>query len=151
MSPTSAKSPAKAIRPSLSASHRRAIDTLLDATDGPFRRSALSKVLYPLTAPRSRQKADLLADAALRELSKAGRIQRQGHLHWIKVSRERVLRSGRMVPEMAEMVALSLTTHCPRKYLVVDMETGDLWAGDTTGWKRASAEDRRDAAACLQL
>lgn len=146
MEPKSTIEPKK---PVLRDSHRKAVESLLDTTDGAFRRAALSQVLYSLTSPRSRQKSDQLADLVLKELSKVGRIQRQGHLHWIKVERDRTLRSGRTVPEIAGTATLTLTTHCPRKWLAVDMETGDVWVGDTKGWKRATTEDRQAAASCL--
>jgi hypothetical protein len=137
-------------KPDVRASHRTAANSFLDSVSGPFRRSALSKVLYPLTAPRSAQRADQLADSLMRELSKLGKIQRHGHLHWVKVSLERVLRSGRVVPELADTVSLTLTTRCPAKWLSLDMETGDVWVGSAAGWRRATAAEHKEAVACLE-
>lgn len=143
------RSTTKPVKSALRDSHRKAVEDLLDTVSGAFRRSALSQALYPLTSPRSRPRADQLADAVLKELSKAGRIQRQGHLHWIKVARERTLITGRTVPELEEAVNLTLTTRCPRKWLAVDMETGDVVVGDTKGWQRGTADDCLAATACL--
>lgn len=96
--------------PAIKAAHRKAGDSVLDTITGPFRRSALSKALYALTVPRSREVADQFAGKLLRELAAAGRIQRHGHQYWIKVMQQRKLRSGRMVPELAATVVLALTT-----------------------------------------
>lgn len=135
--------------PTLKASHRRVVESVLDALDGPFRRSALSQALYPLTVPRSRDVADRLADKLLRELADAGRIQRHGHQHWTKVAQQRKLCSGRMVPELPATVDLALTTRCPAKWLSVDLETGDVWAGTQSGWRRATGVEREEALARL--
>lgn len=133
----------------LKPAHRKAVAAVMDSLAGPFRRSSLSGVLYPLTNPRSRQRADALADAMLRELSRAGVIQRHGHQHWTKVAQQRKLLSGREVPELPGVTELTLTTHCPAKWLAFDMETGDAWVGASTGWRRASAEERQEALAGL--
>lgn len=53
-------------------SHRKAVEKCLDGVSGPFRRSDLAKVLYPLTAPRNRNNADKLADMLISELAKKG-------------------------------------------------------------------------------
>lgn len=124
----------------ISAAHRRALGELFDRVGAtPFRRSDLSELLYPITRPRSRGTADTLADALLREVARAGEIQRHGHLHWMKVQTQRVLRSGRKVPEHAAMATIALNTRCPGKWAAVDLETGEVWAGTPDGWKRASA------------
>lgn len=135
--------------PAVKASHRKAVEAVLDACNGPFRRSTLSKALYVLTVPRSREVADLLADTLLRELAGASRIQRHGHQHWIKVAQQRKLCSGRTVPELSETVDLKLTTRCPAKWLSVDLETGDVWAGSQSGWRRATGAEREEAIARL--
>lgn len=135
--------------PSIKPAHRRAVEATLDAIDGPFRRSVLSQALYGHTAPRSRDVADRLADKLLRELADAGRIQRHGHQHWIKVAQQCKLRSGRMVPELPATVDLALTTRCPSKWISVDLETGDVWLGTQSGWRRAADAERNDALACL--
>lgn len=135
--------------PAIKAAHRKAGDSVLDAIDGPFRRSTLSKALYALTVPRSREVADQLAGKLLRELAAAGRIQRHGHQHWIKVMQQRKLRSGRMVPELPATVVLALTTRCSAKWLSVDMETGQMWAGTQSGWRRATDTERNEAVAGL--
>lgn len=134
---------------SLKPSHRKAAEGVLDALDGPFRRSALSRVLYPLTVPRSRDVADQLADKLLREFAAGGRIQRHGHQHWVQVLQQRKLCSGRLVPELPAPVDLTLATRCPAKWLSVDLETGGVWAGSPTGWRRATEVECAEAHARL--
>ena len=115
--------------PPIKPSHRRAGETVLDSLAGPFRKSAISQAIYPLTVPRSHEVAGQLAGKLLRELAGAGRVQRHGHQHWVKVISERTLRSGRRVPELPSVIDLALTTRCPTKWLSIDLETGELWAG----------------------
>lgn len=134
----------------VSSAHRRAAETFLDAVEGPFRRAGLSKALYGLTAPRSGTTADRIADALMRELAKAGRIQRHGHLHWVKVSKERKLRSGRVVPERNNVAELRLTTRCPDKWLAVDLENGTVFAGGNGRWRKATPVERKEAMACIK-
>lgn len=105
----------------------------------------MSKILYPLTNPRSYPKADNLADILIRDLALAGKIQRHGHLHWIKIKKDCILRCGRSVPELDGVVELSLSTHCPKKWVSIDLETGDVWVGDIKGWRRATAIELDDA------
>lgn len=136
-------------KPSIRPSQRKAAEVFLDTIEGPFRRSGLSSVLHPLTTPRSLPVAGRLADSLMREWGKAGKIQRHGHLHWVKVSKERSLLSGRTVPELADTTSLPLTTRCPGKWLSVDLETGDVWAGSSKGWRRATPAQRQEAMACL--
>lgn len=138
------------MKPTLRPSHRRAVSELLDRTEEAFRRSHLVGVLYPMTNPRSLKTAEGLADAMLQELLKAGHIQRRGHLHYTKVLRERTRLDGSSIPELPEPVSLELTTKCPAKWIAVDTETGDVWAGSSKGWKRATGADRKLAILALQ-
>ena len=135
--------------PPIKPSHRRAGETVLDSLAGPFRKSAISQAIYPLTVPRSREVAGQLAAKLLRELAGAGRVQRHGHQHWVKVISERTLRSGRRVPELPSVIDLALTTRCPTKWLSIDLETGELWAGSPSGWRRATEQERAEALALL--
>jgi hypothetical protein len=129
----------------LSPRQQQAGESVLDAHAGPFRRSHVSKAIYPLTSPRSLAKADLLADRLLRQLAADGRIQRHGHQHWIKVAQGRRLCSGRIVPELDAPMELRLNTRSPGKWLAVDLETGEAWIGTQSGWKRATDADRAEA------
>lgn len=144
---TAKNAPAK--KPAVRPSHRKAMESFLDTVSGPFRRSALSQTLYPLTSPRSNQVADALADAMMKDMARDGKIQRHGHQHWIKVSRSRTLRGGRTVPELGETMSLAWSTYCPEKWLSLDMETGDVWVGSSNGWRNATAAERKEALACL--
>lgn len=116
------------------------------AGNKPFRRSALSKTLYPLTNPRSRQKADAIADKLIQMAAKAGEIIRHGHLHWMRAEKGRTLLSRRRVAEYPDKIDLRLTTHCPGKWVAVDLETGDVFIGSRAGWKRADRQHRKEAA-----
>ena len=136
-------------QPAIGSGHRRVVRAFLESVNGPFRRQQLTALLYPLTSPRSRLRAESIAQAFIKELAKAGEIQRNGHLHWVKVSRKRTLRSGRDVPELPEMVALTLQTRCPDKWAAVDLETGEVWMGAGAGWKRATKGQEAEIGACL--
>lgn len=105
-----------------------------------FRRSDLVDRLYALTNPRSRLKADKHADAIIKRAAKTGEIARVGHLHWKRVTTSRTLRSGRVVKEIDGLAALTLQTHCPEKWVSIDLETGELWMGTEAGWKRATPD-----------
>lgn len=45
--------------------------------------------------------------------------------------------NGRMVPCLSEPTAVTLNTACPAKWVMVDLETGDLWGHNGTSFKRA--------------
>ncbi len=59
----------------------------------------------------------------------------------------RTLRSGREVPSLAESVAVTLSTHCPAKWAVVDLETGELWGHDGAQFKRLSSVEAAEVVA----
>ena len=44
--------------------------------------------------------------------------------------------SGRGVGEEEQSVELTIETKCPRKWLFVDLETGDIWHQNETSEKR---------------
>jgi hypothetical protein len=126
------------------------VEAFLDSRAKPFRRGDLSALLYPTTSPRSGEKAAAYADTALRALAKAGRVVRDGHLHWKVVVAQRRLLSGTLVPERDQPQSLTLTTKAPQKWLALDLETGELWAGSNSGWKRADAAARQAARQALK-
>jgi hypothetical protein len=129
--------------------HRHALTEVLDTFDGRrFRRSDVADRIYPLTTPRSRERANSVSDQLLREASGIGRIRREGHLHWIAVTKSRALIDGTTVAELDQGHQLSLDTRCPEKWLAVDLETGEVWRGSVNGWKRHVGPDR-DAVARL--
>lgn len=132
------------------ASHQQAARVFFGNATGPFRRADLAKMLYPLTSPRSNSKADQLADRLVQDAARDGTIERHGHQHWVRVQKVRTLRSGRVVSEMAETMELSLTTHCPKKWLALDLESGEVWAASAKGWQRASSAQRQEAKDCLE-
>lgn len=114
-----------------------------------FRRSDLSARIYPLTTPRSLQRADAISDRVLREAAAGGVIRREGHQHWIKVGHGRVLLDGSQVAELSVALTLKLDTKCPEKWLAVDLETGEVWRGSTTGWKRHPGQQKQLVAKLL--
>ncbi len=122
----------------INANHRKAFEHLLE-TKGTeqFRRSDLAKTIYPLTNPRSRERSEDIATALIHEAAQGGRLQRRGHLHWVRVESGRTLKSGRTVPELDKLIDLTITTRCTGKWACVDLETGEVWVPDAAGrWKR---------------
>lgn len=117
----------------------------------PFRLSALTQLLYPKTSPRSREKAERIAAQLIQRAHKAGEIGRHGHLHWVRLTQGRTLVSGRKVPEHTELHSLRVETHCPDKYVLVDLETGCLWQGTARSWVRAADPAISEARAILAL
>jgi hypothetical protein len=59
----------------------------------------------------------------------------------------RRLVSGREVPSLEEVVAITLNTHCPAKWAVVDLETGELWGHDGTQFRRLSSAEATEVEA----
>lgn len=49
--------------------------------------------------------------------------------------------SGRQVPCLKNEVDISLTTRCPAKWLMVDLETGELWQHDGVSFERAKSPE----------
>lgn len=125
---------------------RQELQALFDQfIDKPFRRADLiARLRRRRIGAASQTSFERIADAILKDAARDGAIARHGHLHWIRLSKNpgrRQLRSGRLVPEQAQAVTLTVDTHVPTKYLLVDLETGDLWEGTARGgWTRASAE-----------
>ena len=51
-----------------------------------------------------------------------------------------------------QMTKLEVTMYLPEKYLLVDLETGDVWRGTEGGsWERAKATTKEVGAAVLHL
>ena len=115
---------------------------------GAFRKSRLADTLYVHTSPRSRVKADELASIALKMLQKKGKIERHGHQHWIKTTSFRTMVSGRKVPETEGTHSLCLITRCPGKWIAVDLENGEIYAGgngrEHNQWHEPSKEEMQD-------
>lgn len=106
-----------------------------------FRLSDIADLLYPLTAPRSRELAKLRAAKILADAAKAGRVARTGHLHWMACDQliERTLIDGRKVMESGPVFTLKIESRCVAKWAAVDLETGALYEGSATGWRVAGA------------
>lgn len=55
------------------------------------------------------------------------------------MTKSRTLKNGSTVPELEEVVVLTVVTKCPEKYKLVDMETGTEYVGQTGGtyhWRK---------------
>lgn len=124
--------------------HRGALAQVI-ATFGErrFRRSDLSTRIYGMTTPRDAERADAISDRLLREAAAAGAIRREGHQHWIKVGKGRKLIDGSHVAELPSTKKLTLDTHCPEKWLAVDLETGEIWRGSEGTWKRHPGQHQK--------
>jgi len=135
----------------VSVAHQRIVDRFLEERgDKPFRRQDVAETLYPHIRPRAMGNATALADIFMQQLQRAGRLVKAGHVHWrLVVPTARTLKSGRQVREHADAQALTLTTRCPQKWVAVDLETGDVWAGSAEGWTRASNAIAGEAATVL--
>ena len=85
----------------VTAKHRHALVQVIEQFgEARFRRSDVSARVYPLTSPRSRERADAISERLLREAAAAGTIRREGHVHWIKVGKGRRLIDGSVVAEL---------------------------------------------------
>lgn len=56
-------------------------------------------------------------------------------------TRTRKLIDGMQVPSHDHIETLTINTHCPAKWLFVDVETGEVWYRDGNAFKRARAGD----------
>ena len=45
----------------------------------------------------------------------------------------RILKDGSQVPEYEQNIVLQVVTHCPDKYKLIDMETGQEYVGQNPG------------------
>ncbi len=130
--------------------HRGALAQVI-ATFGErrFRRSDLSTRIFGMTSPRDAKRADAISDRLLREAAAAGGIRREGHQHWIKVGKGRILIDGSHVAELPDTKKLTLDTHCPEKWLAVDLETGEVWRGSGSSWKRHPGQHKAAVSSLL--
>lgn len=63
----------------------------------------------------------------------------------------RRLRSGREVPSLAGTVNITMTTHCPAKWAIVDLETGELWGHDGTKFHHLTSSEASEVSDALNL
>jgi hypothetical protein len=135
----------------VSAAQQRIVDRFIEEQGGkPFRRQDVADVLYPHIRPRLMGNARALADKVMQQLQRDRRLVKAGHVHWnLVVPTERTLKGGRVVPEHKDVQQLTLSTHCPQKWVAVDLETGAVWAGSAEGWMRASSAIAGEAASVL--
>lgn len=55
-----------------------------------------------------------------------------------------LLSAGRCVPCLEQPVAITLTTRCPAKWVMLDMESGELWRHDGQQFHRLAANEVAD-------
>lgn len=123
----------------ISSTHLKAANRFLEEHKGAFRRSDLAKVIYPLTNPRSNQKAQAVAGQIIGDwYACQGKVAKAGHVHWEAVAQQsrRLITAGVAV-ELPELVDLPVKTRAPSSMMLVDLATGEVWVGDRQGWKRA--------------
>lgn len=53
---------------------------------------------------------------------------------------------GREVAELKEAIPITLTTKCPAKWAMVDMETGQIWGHDGSGFRPIQGKDAAEVA-----
>ncbi len=57
--------------------------------------------------------------------------------------------SGRKLKEHKKLVDRTITTHCPDKWLFVDLETGNVWSGRDARFARANLKELSELSAAL--
>lgn len=62
----------------------------------------------------------------------------------------RILQNGRKVNEEAQTVDMTLTTKCPKKWVVIDLETCDAWSWGDSGWTQATERQREEVQELLK-
>ncbi|MFW6855361.1 hypothetical protein ACODYM_29140 [Burkholderia gladioli] len=135
----------------ITAAQQKAFDRFVEAQGSkPFRRHDLSEALRLAVRQRTAGNAVPVADYLITKLRAENRLVKAGHVHWALVTpADRTLQSGRKVPALSTTVDLSLKTSCPEKWVALDLETGEVWAGSPNHWKRAPAEVRAEALSIL--
>lgn len=63
----------------------------------------------------------------------------------------RTLKTGRVVVAETAARTISITSRCPAKWAMVDLETGDVWADHGGALKRASDDVMKDLAVVVGL
>ena len=108
----------------------------------PFRRQQLADFLNEQRRPRNYALAVPLAEKLIQRAIKTGVLSKAGHVHWaLGRNSTRKLASGREVTELAGESTLTVHTHAPAKYVLVDLETGDVWSGSPKGWERCDLRE----------
>ncbi|MBU9200151.1 hypothetical protein KTD31_01870 [Burkholderia multivorans] len=103
-----------------------------------FRRRDLAEVIQAL--PRLRYTSNTaaeIADHIIRHARKADLLEKTGSVYWQfrspKAIATRTLAGGAKVPELPTPVKLTVESRCPRKWVLVDLETGSVYGATETG------------------
>lgn len=138
-------------RPALTPVFARAFYQFLDERGGrAFVRADVARHFYPMTRPRSRESAASLADVAIQLAVENGSVVHRGYRSWARAGSGLRLRSGREVQELDKTVELVLRTSVPQKWVLVDMETGELWTASLgLNWMRMPASAHAEVIAVL--
>jgi hypothetical protein len=52
------------------------------------------------------------------------------------LSKKRISKTGKLFKELDKPVTITIKTKCPEKYILVDMETGQFYAGtEDSNWR----------------
>jgi len=54
------------------------------------------------------------------------------------------------MPENPGLAHFQVETHCPGKWISVDLESGDVFMGSDKGWRRATEAERQEAGQILE-
>ncbi|MGY6257297.1 hypothetical protein ACXIVK_27950 [Paraburkholderia caledonica] len=95
--------------------------------------------------------AQIAAKRFMAAARKSEQLIKVSNVHWRFAqiqNKSRKLLDGRVVAEHQDLRKLTVETRCPRKWLSVDLESGEIWEGNEVGeWARVSPE----AIAALKL
>ena len=59
--------------------------------------------------------------------------------------------SGRRLKETKKLSERTISTHCPDKWLFVDLETGDIWSGRSDKFERVKLIELGELSAALLI
>lgn len=133
--------------------HEALFESFLSQREGrPFRRQDLAQMLRPSlraskAVPHVKDVADQVSDALIAAARSAGKLEKAGHVHWKEAcASSRRAKSGRLLERSPSEVKVTVGTHYPSKYALVDLETGGCWGLQAPGtWKRLPDALRAEA------
>lgn len=112
-----------------------------------------------LTYSGKRWKGDRTVQRLERVKDLVAQQNQKGKLYWPRASllktvsndlSFRILRPhGREVPELADAIAITLTTRCPGKWAMVDRETGEVWGHDGNDFRPIAGKDAAEIGAVV--
>ena len=116
----------------------------------PFSLGEVSAFLFAIAPASWKRSTRSLAFRLLSWARAQGEIVPCDDLNWLLRKHARRLTSGRFVPEHADILRLQVRTRCPEKYVLVDLERGDVWQGSEKSWKAANDGAKREVSEILK-